>query len=131
MHQARPDDSQICFSGLCDECFFTPQQTMANLSHRIQVNQKRLTNAHRVCSTCTRSEPTEPIKCESLDCPWLFSRKRAENQEEFLAAVQELLDNLDYGIETGTLYEEVQTDGDERTLTDEDDGNHYFRTPES
>lgn len=120
----------LASQGLCDECFFAPQQTMVNLSHRIKVNQKRLANAHRICATCTGSEPTEPIKCESLDCPWLFSRKRAENQGEFLVAVQELLDDLDYGIEMGTLYEDVSADEDERMWTAEDDSNYCPTTPD-
>jgi len=104
---------------------------MVNLSHLIQVNQRRLANAHRICGTCTGSGPTEPIKCESLDCPWLFSRKRAENKGDFLVAVQRLLNDLNYGMETGTLYEDVSEDGDERMSIARDDNDYGFTTPES
>lgn len=103
---------------------------MVSLSRRIQVNQKRLANAHRICGTCTGSEPTEPIKCESLDCPWLFSRKRAENKAEFLEAVQELLDDLDHGIVTGTLYEDVSEDEDRCMPPAEDDSDYCSITPD-
>lgn len=55
-------------------------------------------NAHRICTTCTGTVPGEPIRCESLDCQWLYSRKRAESKREFLAVVEELLDDLDNGV---------------------------------
>jgi DNA polymerase zeta len=117
-----------CFTDLCDDCYFAPQQTMANLARRIQANQKRLTNAHRICGTCVGAEPDEPIRCESLDCPWLYARKRGESKAEFLAVVQELLNDFNDGLETGTLYEDIYED--EEMLTVDDDGQHRFTTPE-
>lgn len=130
--RVNPSDCIFIYcAGLCDDCFFAPQQTMVNLSHRIQANQKRLANAHRICGTCTGSEPTEPIKCESLDCPWLFSRKRAENKEELLVALQDLLDNMDYSMGTGTLHEDASKSEDEHTVITGDDSGVHSTTPES
>lgn len=103
---------------------------MVNISHRIQANQKRLANAHRICGACTGSEPTEPIKCESLDCPWLFSRKRAENKGELLVALQELLDSVDYNIETGMRHEDASESEDEHMLIAEDDSSLRSATPD-
>jgi DNA polymerase zeta len=97
--------SHNLLSGLCDECYLAPQETIANLTSRIQANERRLANAHRICVTCTGSGPGDEIRCESLDCPWLYSRKRAESKGEFLAAIQELLDELNERVETNTLIE--------------------------
>ncbi|RDB28579.1 DNA polymerase zeta catalytic subunit [Hypsizygus marmoreus] len=90
--------------GLCDDCYFSPQPTIASLSARIQSNEKRLMNAHRICATCTGSGLSDPIKCESLDCPWFFSRKRAENKQGFLAAVEEVVHGLNDDVEGDPLF---------------------------
>lgn len=72
---------------------------MTRLSTRIQVNEARLVNAHRICASCAGCAQSEPIRCESLDCPWLYSRKKAEGKMELLAIVRELLG----GLETGNI----------------------------
>jgi len=51
-------------------------------------------DAHRVCATCTGCELSDPIRCESIDCPWLYTRKRAENKTEGLEMIEDLLDDL-------------------------------------
>ncbi|KAF8078614.1 hypothetical protein FPV67DRAFT_1465830 [Lyophyllum atratum] len=126
----RSSQCLICGSlasqGLCDECYFSPQETIAKLSSRIQANERRLLNAHRICTTCTGSVPGEPIKCESLDCPWLFSRKRAENKDDFLQIVKEIIEDVN---------EDAETDEDDYSTESDDEEDDYmdliFQTPES
>lgn len=67
-------------------------------------------NAQRICTTCTGSRPGELIKCESLDCPWLYSRKRAESKRGFLDGVEALLDSLNDGVETDALFNTIETE---------------------
>lgn len=90
---------------------------MARLSARIQSNENRLIGAHRICTTCTGSEPGEPIRCESLDCSWLYSRKRAEHKQEFLEIIEELLEDLEVGEEADSP---IEFD-DQLTMDREDD----------
>ncbi|KAG5647998.1 hypothetical protein DXG03_007032 [Asterophora parasitica] len=113
--------------GLCDECYFSPQETIAALSSRMQVNEQRLMNARRICATCTGFAPGEPIECESLDCPWLFSRKRAENKEEFMSVIKEILEDVNDGGEEDDEYEY----GEQTDQSDSDDMDYLFQTPTS
>jgi DNA polymerase zeta len=66
---------------------------------------------------CTRSEPLEPVRCVSLDCPWLFQRKKVEQQVEDIEQLQELILALELGDNTSF---ESQKDSDEEPQ--EDDG---------
>ena len=49
---------------------------------------------------CTRSEPLEPVRCVSLDCSWLFQRKKVEQQVEDIEQLQELILALEPGDNT-------------------------------
>ena len=81
--------------GLCNNCFTTSQETISNLGFRIRAREERLANAHRICGTCTSSSPEDPILCESLDCPWFFSRRKAEEAMDLVPILAELSDDLE------------------------------------
>ncbi|KAI0047841.1 hypothetical protein FA95DRAFT_1492015 [Auriscalpium vulgare] len=83
--------------GVCDNCCLTPQETIAQLLSRIRIAEKRLRETHEVCGTCTRAEPLEPILCESLDCGWLFARKKAEANAEEIELLSELVEEVTEG----------------------------------
>jgi DNA polymerase zeta len=68
---------------------------VTSLLHTIRGEEKRLLTAQRICSSCTATAATEPIECVSIDCPWLFERKRLERRMDFLAAVENRVRNLD------------------------------------
>ncbi|GLB36160.1 putative DNA polymerase type-B family protein [Lyophyllum shimeji] len=119
----------LASDSLCYECYYSPQETIAKLSSRIQAIERRLQSAHRICATCTGCAPGEPIKCESIDCPAFFSRKRAENQEDFLEIAEEILEDLNENVD-------AETDSDNRATPESDDSNDdymdfIFQTPES
>jgi DNA polymerase zeta len=42
----------------------------------------------------------EPVRCVSLDCPWLFQRKKVEQQAEDIELLQELIVALELGDNT-------------------------------
>ncbi|KAJ3760352.1 hypothetical protein EV360DRAFT_93611 [Lentinula raphanica] len=89
----------IAHEGLCTNCRRQPQLTLAGLSNRIRSNEQRLVDTHKVCASCTGTNLEEAEQCESLDCSWLYARKRVEGRIEFLEIlrdfVQEVLDESD------------------------------------
>jgi len=83
--------------GLCECCCATPAETISGLLAQVRIAERRLQTAHSVCTACTRSEPLEPVRCVSLDCPWLFQRKKVEQQAEDMEMLQELIQALELG----------------------------------
>ncbi|KAJ3734863.1 hypothetical protein DFJ43DRAFT_1130593 [Lentinula guzmanii] len=84
----------VAFQGLCTQCRRQPQLTLAGLSNRIRSNEKRLIDTHKVCASCTGSTLDEAAQCESIDCSWLYARKRGETRIEFLEFLQDLVQGL-------------------------------------
>ena len=83
------------FSGLCDTCSVSGEETMVNLRSRIRGREERLVNAHLVCATCTGSAPADVIHCISLDCPWFYTRRKAEAETDIIPALENLLEELE------------------------------------
>ncbi|KAI0275058.1 hypothetical protein BC834DRAFT_965498 [Gloeopeniophorella convolvens] len=81
--------------GLCGRCRATPAETICGLLSQIRVAERRLKEVHEVCRTCTQSEPSEPVRCVSLDCSWLFQRKKVELQAEDVGLLHDLISQLD------------------------------------
>jgi DNA polymerase zeta len=77
------------------ECWETPQETIGNLGSLKRKLEERLASAHLVCSTCTGSAPSEPIRCESLDCPWLYARRKAEERMDFVPLYDDMTVELE------------------------------------
>ena len=95
-------------SGLCENCSATPAETISGLLSQVRIAEKRVQAAHEVCRMCTQSEPLEPVRCVSLDCPWLFQRKKVEQQAEDIELLQELILALDLGDSIKAEDHEVQ-----------------------
>ncbi|KAI0308195.1 hypothetical protein B0F90DRAFT_1807452 [Multifurca ochricompacta] len=83
--------------GLCERCRTTSAETISGLLSQVRISEKRLQTVHDVCTTCTRSEPLEPVRCVSLDCPWLFQRKKVEKQAEDIGTLEDFILELDSG----------------------------------
>ncbi|TRM66323.1 hypothetical protein BD626DRAFT_613855 [Schizophyllum amplum] len=78
----------IAVEGLCDDCLAMPQTAAADLLTMIRTHERRSLQVQSVCASCSRVPQAEAIQCESLDCPWLYARKRTEGKAEFLAALR-------------------------------------------
>lgn len=102
--------------GICDACRANPQQTTSELLLRVRKTEGKLRNVQLICSSCCGTAPAEPIKCESLDCPWFFERKKVENKAEGLAAIEDLIQELEEqaDVEDGT--QEGDDEDDEEAL---------------
>lgn len=81
--------------GVCYDCRSRRQTAIAGLLNRIRIDEKRLMDIQRICASCTGSSPAEPIQCISLDCEWFYARTKAEDKEEFLDLLNEMVDELD------------------------------------
>jgi DNA polymerase zeta len=56
--------------------------------------EQRMLNTQKVCVSCTGIASSEPVECESLDCPWLYARKRAEHKLDVIEMMDILVDEL-------------------------------------
>lgn len=83
--------------GVCEGCRMTPQETVSGLLSRLRIAEERLKTGYQICASCTESVPSEPIRCESLDCPWFFERKKAEVKVENAILIHTLLDGMEVG----------------------------------
>ncbi|KAI0003668.1 hypothetical protein BJV74DRAFT_876040 [Russula compacta] len=106
--------------GLCKRCCTTPAETISGLLSQVRITENRLQTVHNVCTMCTRSEPLEPVSCISLDCPWLFQRKKAEQQAEDIELLQELIQSLELG---DNIKQEGHDDSDEENREDHEMSN--------
>ncbi|KAH9835559.1 uncharacterized protein C8Q71DRAFT_709525 [Rhodofomes roseus] len=93
--------------GLCDTCRAHPQETISGLLSRLHVAEAKLQNVQTICSSCCGIPAAEPVKCESLDCPWLYERKKIENKVEAMDVVAELVAELQ---EAEDMQEEMVVD---------------------
>lgn len=97
-------DATYNFSGsreLCTSCLRDPYKAILSLLNRVKKLERRLVDTHRVCSSCTGAAMSEQIECMSTDCPWLFSRKKAEDKGDQVARLQELVRELELCIGLG------------------------------
>ena len=76
----------------------------------MQKTEAQLRDVHLLCSSCCRTAPAEPVECESLDCRWLYERKKVESKADALATIHDLLDEMEQ-----TWYAERGYDSDEYT----------------
>jgi len=83
------------YEGICGVCRADSQKTITALSSRIQRIEKRLQETHSVCASCTGSANAEAIECMSLDCPWLFARKKAEDKSEFALYLHDMISGME------------------------------------
>jgi DNA polymerase zeta len=60
--------------------------------------ERRLQDTRAVCSSCAGLTETDPIECISLDCPWLFARKKVERKMDFAIHLRELVSQIEDGI---------------------------------
>ncbi|KAJ7225506.1 hypothetical protein GGX14DRAFT_639250 [Mycena pura] len=86
---AAPSDENIC-----DKCYSNTESTMSGLLSKIQLGEKRLLDTSRICWSCTQTPLGEPIECVSLDCLWLYARKRAEERLDILAVLKKPAERL-------------------------------------
>ena len=108
--------SDCCLPVLCDTCCFRPQETIGKLLSRVRRTEKRLADVHLVCASCSGIPQAEPVRCESLDCPWLFERKKLEKKAETMNAMHALVEELvdlhleDEASSTSTVVDDILED---------------------
>ena len=98
---------------LCDVCR-SDSSTLSGLFARVQKTEAQLKDVHLVCGSCCGTAPAELVQCESLDCPWMYERKKLESKAEAATTIQELIEDMEdewYQEKDGYLVE-VESDSD-------------------
>ena len=72
---------------LCPTCVLNPQKTILNLHKKIHMSDKRKQELRRICLSCANNT----IRCQSLDCPVIYSRFKAESEMNVILNVTEVL----------------------------------------
>ncbi|TFK89962.1 hypothetical protein K466DRAFT_574493 [Polyporus arcularius HHB13444] len=80
---------------LCEVCRTHYASTMSDLLSRMQQTEAQLKDVHLVCGSCCGVAPAEPVECESLDCPWLYERKKIEGKAEALTTIHDLIEEME------------------------------------
>ncbi|KAI0825134.1 hypothetical protein BC628DRAFT_1321043 [Trametes gibbosa] len=80
---------------LCEMCRSDHAATISELLSRVQVTESRLKDVQTLCGSCCGTAPAEPVQCESLDCPWLYERKKLESKAEALTTVHDLIEEME------------------------------------
>ncbi|KAI1797881.1 hypothetical protein LXA43DRAFT_969080 [Ganoderma leucocontextum] len=82
---------------LCEVCRSDDASTMSELLARVQKTEAQLKDMHLVCGSCCGTAPAEPVQCESLDCPWMYERKKLESKAEALTTIHDLIEEMENG----------------------------------
>uniref|UniRef100_A0A0W0G3I5 DNA polymerase n=1 Tax=Moniliophthora roreri TaxID=221103 RepID=A0A0W0G3I5_MONRR len=93
--------------GICGDCRDDTQVSGAGLLSNIRHAEVQLVNTHRICGTCCGLSPAEPVSCVSLDCPWLFSRKRADDKAGLINDLVQQLRTIE--VTSGTYSDKNET----------------------
>ena len=80
---------------LCELCRSDYALTMSELLSRVRKTEAKLKDVHVVCGSCCSIPPAEAVQCESLDCPWMYERKKLESKAEAATTIQELIEEME------------------------------------
>ena len=72
---------------LCSTCILNPQKTILNLHKKICISDKTMQELRSICLSCASST----IKCQSLDCPVIYSRFKAESEINVISTFTQVL----------------------------------------
>ena len=103
----------LCKSGVCNSCAHDPQSLMIAITHRTRVARKTyevlgqrhgaalhhltsfaIQRALVACRSCSGLAGHQYVPCESLDCPILFDRIRAQDRWEDAQQLQDAVDKM-------------------------------------
>lgn len=87
--------ADIIHAVLCEVCRSDYATTISELLSRVHSTERKLNDVHLVCGSCCGTAPAEPVQCESLDCPWLYERKKLESKAEALTSVHDLIEEME------------------------------------
>ena len=95
---------------------------MSKLLSRVTKTERRLKGVHLICGSCSGDVPGEPTECESLDCPWLFERRKIAAKAEALTAIYDLLDEMEKEWSGERVYNVREYDSEVYITAEDDDG---------
>ena len=75
---------------LCPTCIMNPQKTVLNLHKKIYESDRRKHELHNICLSCANRS----LRCQSLDCPVIYSRLSAESDIDALCFVNQVMQTI-------------------------------------
>lgn len=88
---SRSTSSLIPSAGLCAQCRSNPGEVAYRTMSRSRHVRSRQRALHQICGSCSATPQVEEVKCDSLDCPVFYLRKKVEAELEKLEGVGTLL----------------------------------------
>ncbi|CUA77435.1 DNA polymerase zeta subunit [Rhizoctonia solani] len=82
----QPSDTNVC-----DDCLDDPLFSGKTLLEKVRKVERRVKGAQLLCAMCTESPASEPIMCESLDCPWAYARVKNAQKLENIKQIEALI----------------------------------------
>jgi DNA polymerase zeta len=79
---------------ICEECIQQPELVLFALRTRRKRAEQRVRNVRDVCKSCSGLSCEDEIKCDSRDCPVLYTRVKEE------AAFESMKERVDSVVET-------------------------------
>jgi DNA polymerase zeta len=67
-------------SVICSDCRAAPATTAFAITSHLQQADKKRHESQTVCGSCSDTPPAEQMKCESLECEWLYERVKANKE---------------------------------------------------
>ncbi|EMC98032.1 hypothetical protein BAUCODRAFT_120942 [Baudoinia panamericana UAMH 10762] len=76
----RPEDAEQALP-LCQRCREERrQETLLTLRRKLQKAEKKVGDMHGVCRSCANLSPDDEVRCDSRDCPVMYSRVKSDTQ---------------------------------------------------
>lgn len=79
---------------VCPTCLAAPESTIYELKSRLHTAEQKRNECQIVCASCSGVAPADPIRCESLECEWLYSRVKYSKEVQKLAVIEQVIDEI-------------------------------------
>jgi len=76
----------------------------------VRAIEQSFINTQSVCRACTGCVPGELIECVSLDCPWMYARRKGEYRLESAVALETAAREVGYGHADDLLSIKIEED---------------------
>ncbi|KAG8828876.1 DNA polymerase zeta [Serendipita sp. 401] len=84
----------VTLETLCTDCQESPESTVYALKTRTQKAEQHMRECQLICASCSGCAPVEEIRCESLECEWLYERVKARKEVQLCHDIPTVIDGL-------------------------------------
>ena len=92
------------FATLCPQCLAAQPETIFLLRSQLVKTERKVDQLNTICRSCSGMTWSEPVRCDSKDCPVFYSRMRQNaDLTSTQARVEPLLRSLEEGMDAMSL----------------------------